>query len=170
MSLCFRSGEKVSDSVGLLISMLVRYPEISSIYYEPTREEIKFTFLLNKNTKNIDEFSDLLNKCLRTYNILENGKTLNNVSISYSVVGKITMVEIGRKIKHLSPQELNMIISLIQDYFYDELIVEVEELALEEQLLQEDLIGTILDNLNQETLKQRLIAYREEGRVMVFNE
>ncbi|MEW6625014.1 MAG: hypothetical protein AB1420_18175 [Bacillota bacterium] len=169
MSLKYKSGERVSDSVGLLISMLVRYPEISSIYYDPAKKEIKLCFLLNNNKKNVNNFVELLNKCIKTYNYLEGGQDNNLVSINYSSMGKITLIDIHSTLDFFSLQELNLIINLVRDYFQESLNVEMEELTREDQLFQEDLIGTILNNLRQEKTNQKLIAFREEGKVMVFN-
>jgi len=169
LSLRYKSGQQVSDSVSLLISMLVRYPEISSICCEPNTKEIKFTFLLNDNENNINEFSKLINKCLSTLFYLKKGEVINPFNIKYSTCGKLTVLDIYRKLDNLSAQELNLIISLTQDYFKDSLVVEVEELTKEDQLFQEDLIGAMLDNLGHELTNQKLFAFREEGRVMVFN-
>ena len=155
--------------MSLLISMLVRYPEISSICCEPDTKEIKFTFLLNDNKSNIDEFSKLTNKCLDTLFYLEKGKAMNPFNVKYSTCGKLTVLDIYRKVDNLTAQELNLIISLTQEYFKDSLVVEMEELTQEDQLFQEDLISTMLDNLDQELTTRKLFAFREEGRVMVFN-
>lgn len=169
MSLRYKSGKQVSDSVGLLISMLVRYPEISSICCEPDSKEIKFTFLLNGNENNINEFSTIIDKCLTTLYYLEKGQVVNPFNIKHITCGRLTVLDICRKMDNLSAQEVNLIISLTQDYFRDSLVVEVEELTKEDQLFQEDLIGTMLDNLDHEMINQKLFAFREEGKVMVFN-
>ncbi len=169
MSLKYRSGERVSDSVGLLISMLVRYPEISSIYYEPIKKEIKFTFMLNNNKEDINSYCQMMNKCVNTFYYLETGQALNPVNIKYNVLGNITLIDIHRNIKHLSSNELNLLITLTQDYFQESIVVEMEELTKEDQVLQEDMIGNILENVKKEEITQRLIAFREEGRVLVYN-
>jgi len=169
VSLRYKSGKQVSDGVGLLISMLVRYPEISSICCEPDSREIKFTFLLNDNDNNISEFSSLIDKCLSTLYYLEKGQVVNPFNIKYSTCGRLTVLDIYRKMENLSAQEVNLIISLTQDYFKNSIVVEVEELTKEDQLFQEDLIGTMLDNLGHEMMNQKLFAFREEGKVMVFN-
>lgn len=165
----YKIGQQVSDSINLLISMLVRYPEISSICCEPDKKEIKFTFLLNDNKNNINDFSKIINKCLNTLFYLKKGEVKNPFNIKYSICGKLTVLDIYRKLDNLTAQELNLIISLTQEYFRDSLVVEVDELTKEDQLFQEDLIGAMLDNLGQELTNQKLFAFREEGRVMVFN-
>ena len=165
----YKSGQQVSDGINLLISMLVRYPEISSISCEPDTKEIKFTFLLNDNENSISEFSKLVNKSLTTLFGLNKEEVINPFNIKYSTCGKLTVLYIYRKLDNLTSQELNLIISLTQEYFKDSLIVEVEELTKEDQLFQEDLIGAMLDNFGQELATQKFFAFREEGRVMVFN-
>jgi len=149
--------------------MLVRYPEISSICCEPDTQEIKFTFLLNENENNINEFSKLVDKCLSTLFYLKKEEVTSPFNIKHNTCGKLTVLDIYRKLDNLTSQELNLIISLTQEYFKDSLVIEVEELTKEDQLFQEDLIGIMLDNLGQELTTQKLFAFREEGRVMVFN-
>jgi len=165
----YKGGQQVSDGINLLISMLVRYPEISSICCEPDTKEIKFTFLLNNNENNINEFSKLINKCLNTLFHLKKGEVVNPFNIKYNTCGKLTVLDIYRKLDNLTSQELNLVISLTQEYFKNSLVVEVDDLTAEDQLFQEDLIGAMLDNLGQELTTQKLFAFREEGRVMVFN-
>lgn len=169
MSLQYKSGEKVSASVGLLISILVRYPEISSITCEPVSNEIKFTFLLNNNKKNFDDFLKLIRKCLHALYYLQKGHALNSYNINTNICGKLTVLDIHCKMDNLSIQEINLIISLTQEYFKHSLVIENDELTKEDQLFQEDIISVMLDNIGNEMVGQKLFAFRDEGKVMVFN-
>lgn len=161
----------VSDSVGLLISILVRYPEVATIYYDPKAETMKFTFIFNSK-----ECSEVGTKCinglrehLAVYHKLEQKrvKVCDFLEQSYQ---KLSILEITRDIKSLSQDELALIVSLVTSSFGDDLVSEEGENLLEEDMLmQEEIIGHMLDSLRYNQQDKNLIAFREEGKVMVFN-
>jgi hypothetical protein len=37
-----------ADSIGLLVSLLIRYPEITAINYEPERKVLRLSFLIEQ--------------------------------------------------------------------------------------------------------------------------
>lgn len=161
----------VSDSVGLLISILIRYPEVATIYYDPKAETMKFTFIYNTS----DSF-DAGAECIReikehliVYHKLEQ-KRVRVYDLVEHEYEKVSMLEITRDIKSLSQDELALIISLVTDSLGDDLVSEDSENLLEEDLqMQEELIGHMLDSLQYNKQEKNLIAFREEGKVMVFN-
>ena len=58
----------------------------------------------------------------------------------------------------------------MQQHFSDYLLADDNESFLEEDLeLQEEMIGHMLENIKGTTIGKKLIAFREEGRVLVFN-
>lgn len=161
----------VSDSVGLLISILVRYPEVATIYYDPKAETMKFTFIYNPNdsldsgAKCIQE----LQEHLVVYHKLEQ-KRVKVCELVEHAYQKVSMLEITRDIKSLSQDELALIVSLVTESLGEALVSEDSENLLEEDLqMQEEIIGHMLDSLQYNKQEKNLIAFREEGKVMVFN-
>lgn len=171
VGLKYRNGSDVSDSIGLLISILVRYPEIATINLEPDAQVLKLTFILSElvDEDTQQSFSDRIRSSLDVYNYLE-GKNPTTTTISFSDHEKLTFLEVRRDVHSLSQDEISLIISLVRDEFEQIMVKEENENLLEEDLLvQEELIGHMLENLRDCTQEKKLIAFREEGRVLVFN-
>lgn len=164
-------NDPVADSIGLLISILVRYPEVGTINYEPETHVLTFTFVLSClfMEEQLDSFQTKLFACLETYNYLE-AKKPKIINLSSSVCRNFTVLEIRRDVETLSQTELSLIVSLIRQEFRDNLVAEESDNLIEEEiLLQEELIGHMLENMKGAIPEKKLIAFREEGRVLVFN-
>jgi hypothetical protein len=164
------SGE-ICDSVGLLISILVRYPEIGTVKFNPGSQTLKLSFILSQliNEEQYQVFADKICTSLEAYNMLEGN---HNVIIrtSYSQFEQISMLEVDRDVHTLSKTEISLIITLVKSCFDGRLVIDKNDSLLEEDLLvQEELIDNMLEHLKISRFDRNLIGIREDGRVMVFN-
>ncbi|WP_202819926.1 hypothetical protein [Calderihabitans maritimus] len=171
LALRYKSGEEVSNSVGLLISILIRYPEVGAINFDPDKGVLKFTFILSQNEQEnvLKSFSERLYEALQTYLLLE-GKEFDVIWVGYAEYSNITVLEIHRDLQSLSQEEMSLIVNLLHEEFHEDLLVDDNGPLLEEDLLvHEELIQDMLDDFKSAFPKKRLMAIREEGRVLVFN-
>lgn len=160
----------VSNSVGLLISILVRYPEVGTIKFDPKLQTLSFTFLLRSvpNTGD-DGFAACLHESLEAYSVLE-GLTMTTVSVVVSSDDGISTLEVTRDVASLTQTELALIVELVLSRFQSQLIVDDNESLVEEDLLaQDELIQEMLADLQDGRMERNLIAFRDGGRVLVFN-
>ena len=163
--------DEVSDSVGLLISILVRYPEVGTINFDPLQNYLKFTFIFSGVLEESDlvKFKKMVIDSIDTYNVLEDRST-KFVEVSSHECESFTMFEVIRDVTTLSQEEISLVIELVQMTFPNNLVTEKNEGLLEEDLLmQEELIEHMLENIRISSPEKNLIAFREEGRVLVFN-
>jgi len=173
-ALAFRykvNRDNVTDSVGLLISILVRYPEVATINFDPENHLLKFTFIymqvLGKNE--LDNLHDKLMDSIEVYNLLE-GKEPKFVSLSHQVCSNLTMIEVQRDVDTLVQEEITLIVDLFHQYLHSNLVTEENEQFIEEDLIaQEELIEHMLESIKCSKQEKSLFAFREEGRVLVFN-
>ena len=167
----FKSGKEVSDSVGLLITILVRYPEISKINYEPENQMIKMTYLI-KNTfseEELDHSFGNLKECVLTFNYLQQN---NNISVEtkYEINEDYITLDLYRDIDTFTVSELNVIIQLLHTDFPKSVIVDSNEFFYEDELQwQEELITDMLENLKKALPLKKMLAFRDEGKVRVFD-
>ncbi|MDS1029044.1 hypothetical protein RDV78_00825 [Bacillota bacterium LX-D] len=171
MRLKYKNGEEVSDSIGLLISILVRYPEVSSTNYDPENSILTLSFTLTKiNDENkINCFIEKFVTCLETLNFLEDREP-SIIEIKHITYDKLIMLEIQRDVNTITHSEIALIISLLQEEFTHNIVADDNDSFMEEDLqMQEELIVNMLENLKESNLGKKLIAFREEGRVLVFN-
>ncbi len=160
-----------SDSIGLLISILVRYPEVGTINYDPKQQDLKFTFIFSRvlDEKELTNFKTELIQVIDTYNYLE-GKEIIIADVNHLFCDNFTMLEVRRDVNTLTQEEIALIIEVVEKCFKQNLVADQNEYMMEEDLImQEELIEHMLENLKSASLERNLIAFREEGRVLVFN-
>jgi hypothetical protein len=163
--------EEISNGVNLLISILVRYPEIGTIRFDQQNNSLKTTFMLSSipDDSEFKEIRRLLLDSLAAYHMLE-GLAANLTEIELSTYEQMAMLTILRDVHTLSKGEFALIITLLRDAFKERLVSESNDIMLEEDLLiQEEQIDSMLENMKQQQMEQSLIGFREDGRVVVFN-
>lgn len=171
MTLKYKNGNTVSDSIGLLISILVRYPEVGTINFDPQSHELKLTFIFTGEFENseVNSLNSIIEDSVITYHKLE--KTNPRViCLEWQTCNNYTVLEIKRDVDTLSQDEISLIIGLFQEHFHQSLVADTNDGLWEEDLLvQEEMINHMLENMKNEVPDKKLIAYREEGKVLVFN-
>lgn len=163
--------EKKTDTVGLLISILVRYPEVATINFAPENHLLKFTFIYSQvlNEGELDNLKTKLFDGIGAYNFLE-GKETRHVSVSHQVCDNLTLIEVQRDVDTLAQEEITLIVEMFHQYLNPNPVIEISEQILEEDLLaHEEFIEHILENAQFSNQDKYLVAFREEGRVLVFN-
>jgi len=156
---------------GLLVSILLRFPEVGSVTFDPERHAMRFTLLVRGrlSAKAYGDLRDLVTDSVTAFGLLQ-GAEPRLLQLERTTFRGVTAVEFARDVETLSREEIGMLISLLRDRFGDGLVVETDGGLLEEDLLvQEQLIDAALDDLRDARGQQNLIAYREGGRVLVFN-
>lgn len=167
----YKGREDVTDSVGLLISILIRYPEVATINFDPGQQVLKFTFIasrvldsgeLNDVRKNVQDSIDV-------FNLLE-GKQVRVNAITHQICDQLTMIEVQRDVDTLVQEEIALIVELFHQCLETTLVTEANEPLFEEDLLiQEEIIEHMLESIKDSAEDKFLYAFREEGRVLVFN-
>lgn len=171
MAKYFQEDGNISDGVNLLISILVRYPEIGTINFDQKRNSLKLTFMFSSGTTPT-EFTltqQLLSDSISAYHLLEN-INVEIADIELSTYGQMTMLNIIRDVRTLSKNEIALVITLLRERLQDRLVIDYNESMLEEDLvIQEEVIDNMLESVKSQCTGNSLIGIREEGRVLVFN-
>lgn len=162
---------ELCDSIGLLISILVRYPEIGTVKFDPGSQTLRLSFLLSRliDEQEYQVFSEKLNMSLETFNMLE-GNDQVVIHTALSSYDQISVIDVDRDVHTLSKTEIALIITLLKEFYAGQMIIDKNDALLEEDLLvQEELIDNMLEHLKVSRYEKNLIGIREDGRVMVFN-
>ena len=162
---------ELCESVGLLISILVRYPEIGTVKFNPGSQTLRLSFLLSRliDENEYEVFAEKIRTSLETYNVLE-GHDQVIIETALRSFDNISVIEVDRDVHTLSKTEIGLIITLMKEFYAGGMIVDRNDNLLEEDLLvQEELIDNMLDQLKVARYEKNLIGIREDGRVMVFN-
>jgi len=171
LDLKFKNGDNVPDSVGLLISILIRHPEVGTINYDPEMNVLRFMFIMSGKIpiSEVKGFKKKLFSCLKSFYYLKN-KKVKTVNIKYCSCEDLTLLEVNRDVQTLSSDEISLIIAFLREQFKDYLVCDNNEAIQEEDLMvQEEMIGRMLENIRGTVPQNKVIAFREKGKVLVFN-
>ena len=167
----YKNVDDVSDSMGLLISILVRYPEVGSINFDPQSHELRLTFILAGALENneVATIKELLMDSVSVYHQLEKIRP-HVFLVEWNNNDNYTILDVKRDVDTLSRNEISFLMELFHTQFQNILITDNSEEIWEEDLqIQEEMIGHMLESIKNGMSDKKLIAYREEGKVLVFN-
>lgn len=166
-----KGGEDVTGSVGLLISILVRYPEVAAINFDPWEHILKFNFICSRmiDEKEMQRFKTHVLDHIRAYNYLEK-KEASLVEITHQVFDNLTLIEMKRDVGTLAQDEIALVVEVFYRFWEKDLVSDLGENLIEEDLVvQEEIIDHMLESVRDSVGNKRLYAFREEGKVLVFN-
>lgn len=167
----WKEGESFSNSMSLIAFLLVRYPEIGTVRFDPEQKTLQFSFILNKILPE-SEFGSFKENLLLSLNAISElqERNLGSIQINFSVSDGLSFLEIQRDIDSLNQEEIALIIGVTHRYFEGDLLLDQQENLQEEDIiLQEEMIEHMLEDLKDSRQEKRLIGFREEGRVLIFN-
>ena len=167
------SRKEMSTGVQLLASMLVCYPELSAVTYEPQAAEIILDFVVEARVKReeMEDFADLVDNSVQTYHDLHGGEPVW-LAIDADVNGKLMTVHVRRQLSTMLRGELDLLAELFRDKFGDNLQIDVHTLdAMEAEFstMQSNLLDQMFDLAQASRIKERMIGMREKDKVVVYN-
>ena len=159
------------DGINLLVSILVCYPEIGMVSYEPEKEALYFSFTLTKvpPRQEFEETAAFLEESILTYHDLE-GLIPGEIDFSLEGQGNTAFFRVLRDVRTLSRGEIALLADLMYERFGDALVSdETRDGYEEDNFLREEAIDHIIGSLKGSRMSDRMIGISDEGRVMVFN-
>lgn len=160
----------VDESIELMISILICYPEINTVKTDPRSEEIIFSFLLKKalTEEEFTEIAGKLTESVEAFLFVQNmvAATLRVEKQSYN---DYSLIEVIRDFQSITQQELSLIIQLVNRNLAKYLLAEqIQSIDLEDLAVQEEIIEDLIVRLQYQNQRD-LIGFRESGKVMVFH-
>ncbi|SHK27945.1 hypothetical protein SAMN05216582_101173 [Selenomonas ruminantium] len=165
--------KEMSTGVQLLASMLVCYPELYAVTYEPKETEITLDFVVEAKVKRdeMEVFADLVDKSVQTYHELHGGDPVW-LAIDADVNGKIMTVHVRRQLGTMLRGELDLLTELFHDKFGNALQIDAHTLdALEPEFstMQSNLLDQMFEMAQTSRIKERMIGMRDKDKVVVYN-
>ncbi len=166
-----KEGEAFTNSMNLIASLLVRYPSLATVSLDPEQKSLGFMFVVSRPLSPA-EFRHLVTKIKE--NLKAVGELLGQspvlLEINLSPYEGMSFIEVKRDIETLAPEEISLLTVLLEEEFGNSLVREEEEIFEEEdKAFQEEMIVRMLEDLKDSRQERKLIGFREDGRVMVFN-
>lgn len=159
-----------SPATHLLISMLIRYPEVSSVRFEPESQSLVFSFFLQgavdavKRTACLKDLTDHFEVCAAL-----DRQFAPMGMLTFTPLEEMTLVTYQQSINRISTTEIHLLTAILRRNFSGE--VELDPLAVDEedQKIQEELIDRLLGHRDVLAEDRQIVAFRDGGRVFVYN-
>jgi len=165
--------QKLDSAAGsLLVALLMHYPEIMSINLDEPQQQILFNFLLagKPAQEELASFKELLQESFAAYAELSGERVRYKVKIQPA--GKLSILGIKAGTKTLSPEGISLLCGLVCRSFPGKVVSDGEKMDAfyddEDLLYQEETIAFLLKH-GAETSKENLLAFREAGKVFVYD-
>lgn len=165
------SAEYLDRKVPLVVSMLARCPELGTVHYDPASGRVRYAFFARgalcgevRETlrRRIDEALEALAALER--------RPLGFFDLRCEAHGEVSVLEVERDVETLSLDEMTVVVELVREGCGDRLVSDAAEAAEEDEGDEEEaVLEQLVDDLRQARPTQRLVAFREDGRVVVFN-
>ncbi len=159
-------------TVSLFVSILVRYPEVASVTYRRESHSLKLALLVKTQMpeERVAALKDLVGKSITAYARLA-GREVRVLELEVKSRQDVTVVEMWRDLDSLTQNELSMVLMVLRQFCGNELVVDqIPHIESEDLAVQEELIEEMLEDLRDSRQQPSLIAFRDEGRVLVFNQ
>ncbi len=155
------------SQVELLISLLVRFPQICRVHYEPQGAFLRFVFLAwEEDSRSFPAFAASFRSHVAAFHKLKQEQS-HLVSLKKTEHNTFVLLEVARDVASLSLEELNLMIQLMQDHYGEALIKEGPDVEEEDQFEYNALIEAVLSSVFFG--EEQLTGFRENGRVLVFS-
>ncbi|MCL1852492.1 MAG: hypothetical protein FWF88_05595 [Peptococcaceae bacterium] len=154
-----------SFGTGLLIAILLRYPEIGSINCNQGEQVLNIKFLL-KGSYPYEKLRETLMDAWAVFNQMER-REVKVCRIDRRMEEVETLV-LTRDLASLTFDEMNLSVQIIKSTLGKQLIIEEQVLGEEDKVFQEDMIVQSLAAMRARGAENSLTALRDGGRVLVF--
>ncbi|UOF89422.1 hypothetical protein LSG31_16170 [Fodinisporobacter ferrooxydans] len=159
-----------SDGANLLITLLVRFPEIFSVRYEQARNSLVFTFLIKKklNHRELEDVKNRFHEYLELYSSFD-PISHKKGSLDSFLIDSITFLVYEQSPQELHTYELKLLTGLLREQFQDRLCMEDLKLRTEEQDRQETTIQHVLGQTHMFPHEKNIEVVRDGHHVYVYN-
>jgi hypothetical protein len=167
-----KTASQASDAVGLIVALLVRFPEIATIVSHPTEGTLTLSFALGTRLDRAAERDVRESVAEHVAALMQaTGEQLEALAVECEHDERVTFLRVTRDARSFSREELQLLTALLAGRFGDALIKSpaVEDELLEDEMAAaDDLVDYALEALRDPTQQKSLVGFREEKRVLVY--
>lgn len=163
------------DCINLLTSMLLCYPDLSIIAYEPHRDgdRMYLSYIIEKviSDEECKQLEDFVQESIFAYQFLEKLEA-EIIEVKVDIKENATFVNVRRDIKTFFQPELRLISTIVNDKLTKDMpIREKDRLTLADMILtQTEKIDTTLASLKLNPPREHMVGVRDDGKVLVYND
>lgn len=162
-----------SYHVNMLVSLLVRFPEIFTIRYHVNSELYSLSYMVGEEISKKDYvlITDQIKENLDAYCFFQKKEKLE-LKIKKNTFSGFSKIEVNFRGYSTATEEISLINELFKEVFHDKLISEIrsEDTSSSEDIAAswEDMFDFLLSNNKNEKM-DNLFAFRDSGKVYIFD-
>lgn len=154
----------------IFISISLKYPELNSVKYQADQEIIFLELALKQNIdkSHKESFIRKLEDCLLIFHRLSSTWP-SLLELSFQEKGGVNFLRVYRDIKTLCEEEIELLLLMVRDE-YEDLLFQDDSRIIVGDSVKKRLKKNLLEKINTGNAgATNFLAYRQEGRVLVFN-
>jgi len=158
-----------SDAVGLIVTLLVRFPEIATIVSHPTDGTLTLSFAVTSALEremavtvreSITDHVRALLECSR--------ETPDVLDVRSESDAGMSFVRITRDVRTLTREELHVLVAVVAEEFGKRLVRSPAAEDFEDDGVADEVVEYALEALRDPAHQRSLVGFREEKRVLVY--
>lgn len=159
----------IDAGLDAVISAFVRNPELSSIQYKANQKAIVMEMIVTENITE-DKQQLFLRRANAALQMLQKrrGKTPVKQSIDVHNQGNISILTLCRDADTLTEEEIDLYVKLAGLEFSNMLWRETDETFLQNNIIS-DIKKRLLQNINPQKNNHNIFAYRDRGKMFVYD-
>ncbi len=162
------------NTVNLLAGILVHYPEISTVQYDPVSQCLQFSYTMDGSLlKSMKIPQMLLERDL--YLGIQGYHRFNKIYAQVTEVeiehfAQFANVVIRRDLKSFSPREISFILALLSQTIPGFFAIDgLDRRELDDFAMGEEALSIRLENVNNVSGQKEIVAFRDKERVLFYN-
>jgi hypothetical protein len=166
-----RVPNEASDAVGLIIALLVRFPEIATIVSHPTDGTLTLSFAIGAELDRRTELETRERVADHVRSLLDLGADKPDaLQVACESDESTSFVRITRDARSFTREELQMLVSLLCDRFGATLVRSpaADDDAFDDEASADELVDFAIEALRDPAQQRSLVGFREEKRVLVY--
>lgn len=160
-----------SDTVSLIVALLMRYPELASVRSHPTDGTLRVSFVVNSSLekKTVRQMRASIIEHIETFLGLDDVSAAT-LDVECEVDEAMTFIHIDRDYASFSKEELMLAIDLLSERFGEKLVKNptADETLDDEEFVREELVDYAIDTMKDADRQKSLVGIREEKRVLIY--
>ncbi|GAC1303819.1 MAG: hypothetical protein NVSMB21_03500 [Vulcanimicrobiaceae bacterium] len=165
-----RVPSESSDAVGLIVTLLVRFPEIATIVSHPTDGTLTLSFGVvgaldrasaSEVRERVNDYVRALLTCAR--------ETPSVLEVRCESDAGMSFVRVTRDVATFTREELAVLVAVLAERFAERLVrgPGADE-AFEDDDVADEVVEYALEALREPAQQRSLVGFREEKRVLVY--
>jgi hypothetical protein len=161
----------------VLIASILRYPEVASVAFDPKGRDLRTDFLVRRplTAEESERLRSVWEHALEAYADLEATVTARR-SFDVASGDRLSVVSAQWRAEELRSAEVALLVDFLRDLLGEDLLADTEaapgsldDVGEEELYMGEQLIAEKLADLSRLRGDRSLIAFRDEGRLIVYH-